>query len=192
MGLGFAWCEWKTWRASREDLPAGGEDPGRVQTGEAVLVLGNPFPVLQRWRVRIAVRSTDPSRARFIFSGAVTRGSLSEARMMADYAVEVLGVPASNVLLEEQAQTTVENVANSIPLMDDAPAIKIASSIFHARRARRILGDQSPDLATRLVRTRDYIPGEWGPLHVLLVALQMYRNRRARSTTVETRPDSPL
>jgi uncharacterized SAM-binding protein YcdF (DUF218 family) len=103
---------------------------------------------------------------------------------MADYAVESVDVPAGNVILEERARTTVENIVNSIPLMEDAPAIKIASDTFHARRARRILGDRSPDLATRLVGTRDYIPGEWGLLHAVLVAFEMYRDRRARSTTM--------
>jgi uncharacterized SAM-binding protein YcdF (DUF218 family) len=177
VAAGLAWGEWRTWRASRDDLPAAGLDPGRVEDGEVVLVLGCPLAALHRWRVRIAVRSTDPSRARFVFSGAAVRSTLSEAQMMANYAVLSLGVPADNVVLEDQARTTVENIANSIPLMVDAPAIKIASNTYHARRARRILRDQSPELATRLVRCRDYIPGEWGPLHAILLVHELFRNR---------------
>lgn len=102
------------------------------------------------------------------------RSELSEAQMMADYA-ESLGVPAANIILEDQSRTTVENVTNSIPLLADAPAIKIASNTFHARRARRILRDESPELAARLVRTRDYIPGEWGPLHLVMLVHEALR-----------------
>ena len=101
--------------------------------------------------------------------------------MMADYAVQTLHVPAYNVVVEDQSRTTVENVVNSAPLMADSPAIKIASNTFHARRARQILRDESPELAERLVRTRDYIPVERGPLHAVLVAYEAYRERRARS-----------
>ena len=147
--------------------------------GESVLVLGCPQPVLQRWRVRIAVRSTDPDCARFVFSGGAVRTKLPEARMMADYAVVRLGVSAENVVVEDQSRTTVENIVNSVPLMSDSPAIKIASDTFHARRARQILRRESPELAQRLVRARDYIPFEWGPLHVLLLVFEGYRGRRA-------------
>jgi uncharacterized SAM-binding protein YcdF (DUF218 family) len=181
LGVVFGWTEWKTWRASREALPAGATDPSRIEPGESVLVLGNPVPIVQRWRVRIAVRSTDPDRARFVFSGAAVRGQIPEAQMMADYAVQKLGVPLHNVVVEDQSRTTVENVVNSAPLMADSPAIKIASNTFHARRARQIFRVESPELAGRLVRTRDYIPVEWGPLHAVLVAYEAYRDRRARS-----------
>lgn len=179
VGTGLAWCEWKTWRASREDLPADGMDPRRVEDGEVILVLGCPRPALHRWRVRIAVRSTDPTRARFVFSGGAVRSELSEAQMMANYAVVSLGVPAVNIVLEDQSTTTVENITNSIPLLLDAPAIKIASNTFHARRARRILRDRSPELAGRLVRARDYLPGEWGLAHALMVVHELLRRRLA-------------
>ncbi|MCV7284510.1 YdcF family protein [Mycolicibacterium wolinskyi] len=180
VGTALAWCEWLTWRASREDLPAEGLDPGRVEDGEVILVLGCPRPALHRWRVRIAVRSTDAARARFIFSGGAVRSELSEAQMMANYAVVTLGVPATNIALEDQSRTTVENITNSIPMMADSPAVKIASNTFHARRARRILRDESPELAARLVRARDYLPCEWGLAHALMVAHEMLRRRVAR------------
>ena len=99
--------------------------------------------------------------------------------MMADYAVRTLGVPAASVVIEDQSRTTVENIANSAPLMADAPAIKIASNTFHARRARRILGDDFPELAQHLVRARDYLPVEWGVLHTVMVAHQALRKTLA-------------
>ncbi len=182
LGVAFGWAEWITWKASRDVLPPGAVGPGRVVPGESVLVLGCPLPVLQRWRVRIAVRSTDPDYARFVFSGGAVRGAVPEAQMMADYAVRELGMPPHNVIVEDQSRTTVENIVNSMPLMTDSPAIKIASNTFHARRARQILRDEAPELAARLVRARDYLPMEWGPLHAALVAFEGYRDLRARMT----------
>lgn len=178
----FGWAEWSTWRASRSALPAGATNPRQISAGECVLVLGNPLPILHRWRVRIAVRSTDPDRARFVFSGGAVRSKIPEAQMMADYAVRQLGVPAHNVVIEDQSTTTVENIKYSAPMMADSPAIKIASDTFHALRARRILRDESPELADHLVPARDYIPGEWGPLHAVLVAFECYRERRAAAS----------
>lgn len=188
-GAGLAWCEWKTWRASREALPADRLDPGRITPGEAILVLGCPEPVLHRWRVRIAMRSTDPSHARFVFSGGAVRSELSEAQMMANYAVVSRGVPAANIRLDDQSRTTVENIKNSIPLLADAPAIKIASNTFHARRARRILRDESPELAARLVRARDYIPAEWGPLHAVMAGHEIVRRLVRRTQGTQRRRD---
>lgn len=172
----FGWAEWVTWRAAR-DLTRGSGAP--ATPGETVLVLGCPITALWRWRVRIAVRSTDPSVARFIFSGGAVRTPESEAAMMADYAVRRLGVPAANVVLEDRSRNTVQNVLNSIPLMAQSPAIKIASNTFHARRARQILHEESPQLAQRLRPARDYRPAEWGPLHMVLLAYHLYRNRGA-------------
>jgi len=163
-------------------LPA--RTPGRVIPGEAVLVLGCPLPLLQRWRVRIAVRSTDPNVARFVFSGGAVRSRDPEAAMMADYAVRALGISPDNVVVEGKSRTTEENLINSAPFLADSPAIKIASNTFHALRARMILRDQSPDLANRLAPARDYIPFEWGPLHAALLAYDGYRYLRKRWLTV--------
>jgi hypothetical protein len=182
IGATTAAAEWAVWRASRQALPAGATDPGRTVPGECVLVLGCPLPILHRWRVRIAVRSTDPTQARFIFSGGAVRSEIPEGRMMADYAIHELGVPERNVLVEDQSRSTVENIVNSLPLMADAPAIKIASDTYHARRARRNLYDESPDAATRLVRARDYLFLEWAVLHLLEVIGEAYRKRRTRTT----------
>ncbi|MCX2715562.1 YdcF family protein [Mycolicibacterium sp. J2] len=168
----FGAAEWATWKASRE-LTASAD--GAPVPGETVLVLGCPITALWKWRVRIAVRSTDPSTARFVFSGAAVRTPVPEAELMADYAIRRLGVPPANVIVEDRSRNTVQNIVNAIPLMTDSPAIKIVSNTFHARRARQILHEQAPMLAERLHPARDYIPGEWGPLHVALLAYHLYR-----------------
>lgn len=127
------------------------------------------------------MRSTDVNSARFVFSGGAVRTPISEAQMMADYAV-TRGVPLHHVVIEDQSRTTVENIVNSTPLLADGSAVMIASDTFHARRARRIVHAESPELARRLVRARDYIPFEWGALHVVALAFEAYRRRRARTT----------
>jgi uncharacterized SAM-binding protein YcdF (DUF218 family) len=171
--LVFGAAEWATWKASRELTATADAAP---VPGESVVVLGCPITALWKWRVRIAVRSTDPSTARFICSGAAVRTRVSEAELMADYAINRLGVPPANVIVEDRSRNTVQNIENSIPLIADGPAIKIASNTFHARRARQILHEQAPTLARRLRPARDYIPGEWGPLHTVLLAYHLYRN----------------
>jgi len=172
--------EFATWAASRAVECPGGTDAGRVEAGETVLVLGCPLVPLHRWRPRIAVRSTDPSVARFVFCGGAVRTRVSEAQMMADYAVRRLHLPPGNIVIEDRSTTTEENIANAMPFIADSPAIKIASNTFHALRARAILADQAPDAAKRLVRARDYLPFEWGPLHAVLLAYDGYRYVRAQ------------
>lgn len=105
------------------------------------------------------------------------RGQVPEAQMIADYAIHKLHVPTRNVVLDDQSRSTVENVMNSMPLMADDPAIKNASNTFHARRARQILAAIAPTGRTFGTGAR-YIPIEWGPLHLLLVAYEHYRDKR--------------
>ena len=126
------------------------------------------------------MRSTDVSAARFVLTGGPTRGGASEASLTADYAVNALGAPRENVVLEECARTTWENLAYSIPLIEQAPSIKIASSTFHARRARNYLAKQSPLLAARLHRARDYAPGELVLAKLPLALYEWRRSRRGR------------
>ena len=177
----LAIAEWLTWRASTDLVHASRRDPGEVAAGEVVLVLGYPSradgkpSAMQRWRTRIAVRSTDPTIGRILFSGGATTGGRSEAAVMADYAVNRLHVPRSAIDLEEHATTTWENVAFTLPQLTQATTVKIASNTFHARRARRYVLEQDPGLAARLHRARDYRFGEWSPIKLLLVVYEWHR-----------------
>lgn len=104
---------------------------------------------------------------------------------MADYAMNVLHVAPSMIELEEQARTTWENIAFTLPQLRSATQIKIASNTFHARRARRYVLKQAPELGARLHRARDYKLGELAPVKLMLViyewrrAIREQRRRRA-------------
>ncbi|MBU7598351.1 YdcF family protein [Streptomyces sp. P38-E01] len=135
----------------------------------AVVVCGYRNPqaranLINRWRVRAGIRSVESDRAqdsRLIFSGGATSGSAAtEAQLMAEYAQSELGFNGT-VLLEDRSTTTWENIANVIPLLEEADRIKIVSQPAHALKARAYLLRQRPDLAEKLVRADDHRPGEW-------------------------------
>ncbi|NAZ84372.1 YdcF family protein [Kineococcus sp. R8] len=155
--------------ASRRHFPRGdderGDDAGRPGD-EVVLVLGSPATArgdlhpVQRWRTDIAVRSLRGRDGRFVFSGGAPDGRPGEAEVMAAYAHEVLGVPRERIALETRSRSTWENVAFSVPLLEGAGTLRIASAPTHAARARRYLARQRPDLALLLAPADDYRVGE--------------------------------
>ncbi|HEY0260351.1 MAG TPA: YdcF family protein [Lacisediminihabitans sp.] len=187
IGVGIVvWAEWMTWRASRDGLP-NRPGPGPQGTHGQIVVVpgapsrpdGRPGP-MQKWRCRIAVRSANSVDTRFLFCGGPSHAGHTEAAVMARYAITKLGLPPTNVLLEEASRTTWENIFNALPLLETATSIVIASNTFHARRARRYLATQRPDLADRLRRGRDWMPGELAPLKPWLVLYEWRRSRLAR------------
>lgn len=163
MAAGLAGVELLQWAASRRGFPRvprpGADGP------DVVLVLGSPpradggLHPLQEWRVDIAVRSRTSARTRLVVSGGGPAGRVSEAEVMGRYA-RSLGVPAELVALETRSRNTWQNVAFSLPLLEGARTIAVASSPTHAARARRYLLRQRPDLAARLVPADDFRLGE--------------------------------
>ena len=151
--------------AHRRDLGNPPPMPGRR---EVILLLGypsrpdgSPHP-LQRWRAEIAARSVSAWAASslIVCTGAAVRGERSEAAVLADL-LRGRGVPASKIVLEEQARSTWQNIEFAIPLLQDADVIKVASNSLHAWRARRFLARQRPDLAKRLAAADDYRIGAY-------------------------------
>jgi uncharacterized SAM-binding protein YcdF (DUF218 family) len=181
----LAWGEWLNWRWSRTLV---GNRAGAV---EAVVVLGYRNPqatanFVNRGRVRAGLRSVTADRAhatRLIFSGGAVGSDVAEARLMADYAKTVLKFDGT-VLLEDRSRTTWENIANTIPLLEDVDRIKIVSQPAHALKARAYLRRQRPDLAERLVRADDYRPGRWTVAKPLLA---LYGLRTLRSLRADER-----
>jgi uncharacterized SAM-binding protein YcdF (DUF218 family) len=57
-------------------------------------------------------------------------------------------VPAQQIMLEEQARSTWDNIRYSLPLAEQFAAIKIAFYPFHVRSAHRYVARIRPDLVT--------------------------------------------
>jgi uncharacterized SAM-binding protein YcdF (DUF218 family) len=177
LGLAVAWGEVVHWWASRERTHGRG-------VAEAVVVLGyrergrERANTVNRWRVRAAVRSAGP-QTRLVCCGGSRDGGVPEARLMARYAVQECGFTGP-VMLEERSLSTWENVANAIPLVEDAERIVVVSDPLHGLKARLYLAKQRPDLAARLIRAADYRQGEWCLLKPLLAVHGLRRLRSAR------------
>ena len=165
----LVWGEWQNRRWSRTLVAEPSGD------SEAVVVLGfrNPQPtanLVNRWRVRAALRSIDPGRDTcLVLSGGAVASTRSEAQLMAEYAVDRLGY-SGRLMLEEQSRTTWQNVTNVVPLLEDVDRITVVSQPAHGLKARAYLTQQRPDLAERLARGVDYVPGEWLLAKPLLAA----------------------
>jgi uncharacterized SAM-binding protein YcdF (DUF218 family) len=173
-------------RGTAASLRAGRGAQG--EASEAVIVLGFPprrdgrTNAVQRWRCRIAVRSLDPGRSSvLIMTGAATRGHRSEAEVMAGYARDMLGVPAQQIILEERARSTYDNIRYSLPLAEQFTAIKIASDPFHIRRAHRYVARIRPDLVTRLEPADCYRPGEYLVVKAATVAYEIWSRASRRA-----------
>jgi hypothetical protein len=157
------WGEFEHWRSSRRRM---GTRPGRMGTGEAIVVLGyrnrgTRANIVNRWRVRAGLRSGQPAAgpSRLLLCGGAVGGSVAEAELMARYAREMCGY-TGELITEAGSRSTWENVQNAIPLILDADRIKIVSNSLHAEKARFYLWLLRPDLAERLVPAMDYRFGE--------------------------------
>lgn len=173
----LGWGEVEHWRASRRRLGSGGTSGSR----EAVVVLGYRnrgvrANLVNRWRVRAGLRSIDGD-AVLVLSGGAVAGGVAEADVMAAYARDVLGYRGP-LAVDAASRSTWQNVTNIIPLVEGADRIKIVSHSLHAEKARAYLWRQRPDLAARLVRGRDYRPGEWLFVKPLLAVLGLRNLRR--------------
>lgn len=179
-GIGFLlWGELISERASTRGLEA-----GRAGARRTVLVLGfgNHGPranAVNRYRVRVGLRTLRSDHDVLIFSGGAVRGSEPEARILARYAIEK-GYHA-RPLLETESRSTEENIRNSIPLLQDADEIAIVSNALHAERARGLLRAQRPDLAARLIRADNYRFGEIPVIKAVAAALALLERRRNRA-----------
>jgi uncharacterized SAM-binding protein YcdF (DUF218 family) len=178
----LAWGEWINARWSR--CLIGVDGPGR----EIIVVLGFRNPqaeanFINRWRVRAALRSADRAATSscLVFSGGAVASARSEARVMAQYAVETCGYSGA-LLFEEESLTTWENITNVIPMLEDADRIKLVSQPAHGLKARVYLRRQRPDLAAKLAPAADYRPGEWLFLKPILAARGLRSLRTIRAT----------
>ncbi len=129
----------------------GGSYDCGVVFGAAVHRGGTAGPGIAR-RVRTAVQVYEQGRVtRWFFTGGKADGSpASEAKVMADFAAE-LGLPAENIVLEQQASSTQENLLFTKALLADCERILGISDRYHLARIRFLAWQQ----------------GGWGNLKVL-------------------------
>lgn len=152
-------------------------------TTEALVILGfrnrgNRTNAVNRWRARVALRSRDPlAHSTIIVCGGAVGGDRSEAELLDEY-LRARGYQGPT-LLEDRSRSTRENVANVIPLVEEAERIVIVSEPIHALIARVHLAGRRPDLAARVARARDQRWGEWTILKPVLAIVELPALRRA-------------
>lgn len=136
-------------------------------TGREVIVVlgygndGTELNAVNRWRLDVGLRSRDPraSSSLLLLSGGAVRGAHSEAGLMARHLREHLGFEGE-VALETQSRSTWDNMACTVPFLEDADRIVVASDPLHELRAHGMLRTQRPDLAARLAAADNCRPGE--------------------------------
>jgi hypothetical protein len=92
-----------------------------------------------------------------VLSGAAAHGRYVEAQTMAALARE-LGVPEAQIVVEDRARTTWENVGCAAPHLAGFDRILVVSEGLHARRAKRYLCRQTPAGCERVTALRSELP----------------------------------
>ena len=93
-----------------------------------------------------------------VLCGGAVSGPVPEAEAMENYA-RARGYTGP-IRLDRESRSTLQNIENAIPLIEDAASVAIVSNSVHALKGRILLRKLRPDLADRLVRGADYRFGE--------------------------------
>jgi uncharacterized SAM-binding protein YcdF (DUF218 family) len=154
---------------------------------DAIVVLGTPSKAdgtpsaEQRERVLEGVREYKAGVApRLIMTGGAAHNSLVEAHTMAIYA-ESQGVPTSDVIEEDQAQNTVQNMYYSAQIMHEHgwSSAEIVSSPYHLGRTALImnaLNIRQPALSINWRTHGSQWPPEYGIHHkIVLYSVEAWR-----------------
>lgn len=128
------------------------------------MVLGLPgksaiYRSAQRWRVAKAMQERQRwGSTTIIFTGGDPAGmGASEAAQMADIA-RAMGLPDEEIVLEESAESTWQNVVHSRPLVGDADVVVVISDALHVRRALAYWRQQDPNVDVRVVGPSSHRP----------------------------------
>ena len=93
-----------------------------------------------------------------VLCGGAVSGPVPEAEAMENYA-RARGYTGP-IRLDRESRSTLQNIENAIPLIEDAASVAIVSNSVHALKGRILLRELRPDIADRLVRGADYRFGE--------------------------------
>lgn len=187
LGVAFAVSEGLHWRETRRFLP-NASDRSTGPGDDVLLVLGfpsrtsGPHP-MQKWRTDIAIRSMERSSDFLVLSGGSRKKGRCEADAMAAYARDQHQMRPDRLVLEREARSTWQNVEYSLPHLENARTIKMASSPLHAARSRAYLAVQRPALAGRLRPADDFRFGErpgWKALTVAYYGALLLRQSVSR------------
>jgi uncharacterized SAM-binding protein YcdF (DUF218 family) len=142
---------------------------------DTIIVLGTPANLNgtpspeQRARVFEGVREYRAGVApRLIMSGGPAHNQFVEAHVMAQFA-ESLGVPASDILEEGQAQNTIQNIYYSAVIMHAHgwSSAEVVSSPYHLGRAALILTTFNRRQPALAIQWRTH-PSGWAPEYIIL------------------------
>ncbi|QEY25333.1 YdcF family protein [Neisseria zalophi] len=125
--------------------------PDMMQTADSALVLstrvymnGKPNPCLSA-RVGAAVELWRAGKVKkLVMSGGINRDFRHGSKTMQAMA-EKMGVPASAIQQETEADDTFKNIVYSTPLLQDDHSVILVSSGFHMPRASWLAARQWPD-----------------------------------------------
>jgi uncharacterized SAM-binding protein YcdF (DUF218 family) len=113
---------------------------------------GGRLRAVEQWRMEVAERTLAAHGG----GRLVVSGHRGEAERLAAMAT------SQNVIIEPTARSTWENIEKSVPFLEGAQRIAIATDWFHGRVAADYLKQLRPDLARRLVRpSRQWWRGSW-------------------------------
>lgn len=114
-----------------------------VVSADAALVLGaaawgdRPSPIF-RERINHAIQLyNNGDVAKLVFTGGVgIKSPTAESVIAKQYAVR-RGVPASDIIIEDQSRNTLTNLTNAAPILaeNDIDSVILVSTPFHMRRA---------------------------------------------------------
>ncbi|PCI39851.1 MAG: hypothetical protein COB53_02485 [Elusimicrobia bacterium] len=129
-----------------------------------ILVLGYPsksdgtLSAEQRDRITTAVKvALEFKCSPVVISGGAVRNEFSEAAAMAVEAVK-RGLPRENILLEEKARYTLQNIRFSAPKLRDVETIYVVSNGLHAHRGVRYFCSEIPDMCAKVRPAAVYYP----------------------------------
>lgn len=150
--------------ASRRASTVRRESPIRQSSGDvsvsqsrAVFAGASVARIVRPSAVSDIARASAAAEVLVLCGGAVS-GPVPEAEAMENYA-RARGYTGP-IRLDRESRSTLQNIENAIPLIEDAASVAIVSNSVHALKGRILLRELRPDLADRLVRGADYRFGE--------------------------------